>query len=296
LIFHKLQHYCSSLQENARKPTETGAKQEFRRFWEAQVLAEERQNKILSLVKSRHSISITEIQKRLKVSRETIRRDLLALAEQRKLRKTHGGAISLNTQEPDMAVRQTTNVVGKRAIGRLAASMVPDGASIILAGGTTVQSAAEELAQRERLTVFTNCLATSMKLSSRNNNRVHLLGGEIQPENRACLGRDTTLMLSNYFADFAIVGAGAISPGGVLMDFSREEAELHSLMLKSAQNVIVVADHNKFGRYAPVRVDSLEAAHFLVTDRDPEADIAELLSAMSLELLVADTAAPEQLF
>lgn len=241
------------------------------------MLAEERQNKILSLVKSRHSISITEIQKRLKVSRETIRRDLLALAEQRKLRKTHGGAISLNTQEPDMAVRQTTNVVGKRAIGRLAASMVPDGASIILAGGTTVQSAAEELAQRERLTVFTNCLATSMKLSSRNNNRVHLLGGEIQPENRACLGRDTTLMLSNYFADFAIVGAGAISPGGVLMDFSREEAELHSLMLKSAQNVIVVADHNKFGRYAPVRVDSLEAAHFLVTDRDPEADIAELL-------------------
>jgi DeoR/GlpR family transcriptional regulator of sugar metabolism len=252
------------------------------------VLAEERQNKILSLVKSRHSISITEIQKRLKVSRETIRRDLLALAEQRKLRKTHGGAISLSAQEPDIAIRQTTNVDGKRAIGRLAASMVPDGASIILAGGTTVQSAADELVHRERLTIFTNCLASSMKLSALNNNRVHLLGGEIQPENRACLGRDTTLMLSNYFADFAIVGAGAISPGGVLMDFSREEAELHSLMLKSAQNVIVVADHNKFGRYAPVRVDSLEAAHFLVTDLEPESDIAEILSAMSLEVLVAN--------
>jgi DeoR family glycerol-3-phosphate regulon repressor len=274
-------------------PTKTSAEQEFKRVWEAQVLAEERQNKILSLVKSRHSISITEIQKRLKVSRETIRRDLLTLAEQRKLRKTHGGAISLNTQEPDMAVRQTTNVDGKRAIGRLAASMVPDGASIILAGGTTVQSAADELVKRERLTVFTNCLATSMKLSSRNNNRVHLLGGEIQPENSACLGRDTTLMLSNYFADFAIVGAGAISPGGVLMDYSREEAELHGLMVKSARNVIVVADHNKFGRYAPVRVDSLEAVHFLVTDRNPDLDIAELLSAMSLELLVAGPAALE---
>jgi len=257
-------------------------------FWEVCVLAEERQSKILSLVRSRHSISITEIQKRLKVSRETIRRDLLALAEQQKLRKTHGGAISLSAQEPDIAVRQTTNVAGKRAIGRLAASMVPDGASIILAGGTTVQSAADELANRERLTVFTNCLASSMKLSSRNNNRVHLLGGEIKPENRTCLGRDATTMLSNYFADFAIIGAGAISPGGVLMDFSREEAELHSLMLKSAQNVIVVADHNKFGRYAPVRVDSLEAAHFLVTDRNPEPDIAEILSALTLELLVAD--------
>jgi DeoR family glycerol-3-phosphate regulon repressor len=254
---------------------------------EANVLAEERQNHILSLVKSHHSISITEIQKRLKVSRETIRRDLLALAEQRKLRKTHGGAISLNTQEPDMAVRQTTNVAGKRAIGRLAASMVPDGASIILAGGTTVQSAADELTHRERLTVFTNCLASSMKLSNRNHNRVHLLGGEIQPENRACLGRDTTRMLASYFADFAIIGAGAISPGCILMDFSREEAELHGLMLKSAQNVIVVADYNKLGRYAPVRVDSLDSVHYLVTDREPEAEMAETLSMMSLSVLVA---------
>jgi DeoR family transcriptional regulator, glycerol-3-phosphate regulon repressor len=252
------------------------------------VLAEERQNRILSLVKSRHSISITEIQKRMKVSRETIRRDLLALAEQRKLRKTHGGAISLSAQEPDIALRQITNVAGKRAIGRIAAGMVPDGASIILAGGTTVQCAADELTHRERLTVFTNCLASSMKLSSRNDNRVHLLGGEIRPENRACLGRDTTHMLANYFADFAIIGAGAISPRGVLMDFSREEAELHSLMLKSAQNVIVVADYSKFGRYAPVRVDSLEAAHILVTDRELETDMAEVLSAMTLDLVVAD--------
>ena len=100
--------------------------------WETSVLAEERQNQILSLVNLNRSISITEIQRRLAVSRETIRRDLLTLAEQRKIRKTHGGAISLDTQEPEMAIRQTTNVAGKRAIGRLAAGMIPDGASVIL--------------------------------------------------------------------------------------------------------------------------------------------------------------------
>ncbi len=235
------------------------------------MLAEERQNQILSLVKSHRSISITEIQQRLNVSRETIRRDLLTLAEQRKMRKTHGGAISLDTQEPEMAVRQTTNVAGKRAIGRLAASMIPDGASVILAGGTTVQAPPMNCCRGRACTVFTNCIASCMKLSGRNNNRVHLLGGEIQPQNQACLGRDATQMLSNYFADFAVIGAGAISPSGMLMDFSREEAELHSLMLQSAQTVIVVADHQKFGRYAPVRVLSLDKASYLVTDREPEA-------------------------
>ena len=168
-----------------------------------------------------------------------------------------------------MAVRQTTNVAGKRTIGRLAASMIPDGASVILAGGTTVQSASDELQVTAVSTVFTNCIASCMKLSGRNNNRVHLIGGEIQPQNQACLGRDATQMLSNYFADFALVGAGAMSPDGNLMDFSREEAELHSLMLQSAQTVIVVADHQKFGRYAPVRVQSLDKAIIWSPTRNP---------------------------
>jgi DeoR family glycerol-3-phosphate regulon repressor len=251
------------------------------------VLAEERQNHILSLVNAHRSISVTEIQRELNVSRETIRRDLLLLARGRKLRKTHGGAISLEVREPEIAVRQTTNVEGKRAIGRLAASIIPNGASVILAGGTTVQSTADALTGRQGLTVFTNCIASSMKLCGRNNNRVHVLGGELQPQNQACLGRDATSMLSSYFADFAVIGAGAISPQGHLMDFSREESELHNLMLRSAQTLIVVADHRKFGRYAPVRVQSLDKVTYLVTDRDPEPEMAEVLSALPVEVLIA---------
>ena len=252
------------------------------------VLAEERQKQILSLVQSHRSISITDIQRSLNVSRETIRRDLLMLAEQRKLRKTHGGAISLESTEPEMAVRQTTNVGGKRAIGLLAATMIPDGASVILASGTTVQSAADALQGRQSLTVFTNCIASALKLSGRNRNRIHLLGGEIQSQNQACLGRDATQMLSNYFADFVLVGAGAIAPNGCIMDFSREEAELHSLMVRSAQTVIVLADHQKFGRYAPVRVETLDKAHYLVTDKEPNREMAEVLSPLAVDVLVAN--------
>src|SRR4029450_13539204 len=144
------------------------------------MLAEERQNHILALVKAHRSISITEIQRTLNVSRETIRRDLLKLAEQRKLRKTHGGAISLESREPDIAVRQTTNVAGNHPIGLLAASMIPDGASVLLAAGTTVQSVSDHLTKRLRLTVFTNCIASALKLSGRNNKRGPLLGGEVQ--------------------------------------------------------------------------------------------------------------------
>jgi DeoR/GlpR family transcriptional regulator of sugar metabolism len=252
------------------------------------VLAEERQGRILALVNARGSISATEIQRKLKVSRETIRRDLMLLADQSKLRKTHGGAISLERSEPEMTLRQVTNVDGKRAIGRLAASLIPDGASVILASGTTVQSVADELLGRRNLTVFTNCVTSCVKLIGNNGNRVYMLGGEVQSENRAALGRDATDMLSHYFADFAVIGAGAISPTGLLMDYTREEAELHGLMLRTARTVTVVADHDKFGRFAPVRVESLEKATYLITDRPPDPALAETLSGLPLEILVAD--------
>ena len=252
------------------------------------MLAEQRQSMIVAMVNQRGSLSITEIQRKMKVSRETIRRDLMLLADRNVLRKTHGGALSLERSEPDIAVREVTNAEGKRSIGRLAASLVPDGASVILAGGSTVQSVADALLQRHGLTIFTNSLGNCRKLAGHNKNRVHLLGGELQTENHSTLGRDATAMLAHYFADFAFVGAGAISPAGWLMDYTREEGELHSLMLQSARTAVVVADHSKFNRYAPVRVDNFDKVTHLVTDRRPEAAVTEALTALPLELLVCD--------
>ena len=252
------------------------------------MLAEQRQSMILSMVNQRGSLSITEIQRKLKVSRETIRRDLLLLAERNMLRKAHGGALSLERSEPEIAVREVINAEAKRAIGRLAASLVPDGASVILATSSTVLQVAESLLSRNGLTVFTNSIAICNKLMGHNKNRVYLLGGEVQAINGATLGRDATTMLSHYFADFAFVGAGAVAPTGWVMDFTREEGELHGLMLQSARTAVVAADHSKFNRYAPVRVANLEKVTHLVTDKAPDPATAATLSGLPLELLLAD--------
>jgi DeoR family transcriptional regulator, glycerol-3-phosphate regulon repressor len=260
----------------------------YRRTKGVRVLAEERQSLILNMVNQRGSLSITEIQRKLRVSRETVRRDLMLLADRQALRKTHGGALSLERSEPDMAVREITNAEGKRDLGRLAAALVPDGASVILASGSTVQNVADALQAHQGLTVFTNSVFNCMKLMGRNKNRVVLLGGEIQAINGAALGRDATTMLSHYFADFVFVGAGAISPTGWMMDYTREESELHSLMLQSARTAVVVADHTKFNKYAPVRIENFEKAAYLVTDRRPTAPVAGVLAAMPLKLLVSD--------
>jgi DeoR/GlpR family transcriptional regulator of sugar metabolism len=250
------------------------------------VLAEQRQSIILDLVNQRGAMSITEMQRKFKVSRETIRRDVMLLAERSAVRRTHGGAVALKRNEPAAAPRPELNVEAKLAIGRFAAGLVPDNASVMLGGGSTVEAVADALADRRGLTVYTNSLAVCGRLAGRNDNRVHMLGGEIRDTNRAALGPDAMTMLARYFADFAFVGIGAISSAGWLMDYSRDEADLYGLMLRSAKTSVVVADHSKFNQHAPVRVTSLEEVNCLVSDRKPVQPLASVLSKLPIQLSI----------
>jgi DeoR/GlpR family transcriptional regulator of sugar metabolism len=74
------------------------------------------------------------------------------------------------------------------------------------------------------------------------------------------------------------------------MDFSREEGDLHSVILDSARTAAVVADHTKFNRFAPVRIRNFEKVRYVITDVAPAQPIADALKSLSIELLIAPAA------
>jgi DeoR family transcriptional regulator, glycerol-3-phosphate regulon repressor len=254
------------------------------------MLAEERRSAICAILAETGAASVTELSRRLQVSGETIRRDIGLLDKQKRLRRTYGGALSMETTEPAFALRMSANRAGKQALGERAAALVPDGASVIIDFGTTAYLLAEALATRRRLTVFTSSIPAATRLAGLNGNRVFLLGGEFDGTEGTTLGRDATAMLANYVADFSFVGAGAISPHPWLLDYSREAAELRAQMLALARTPVILADHSKFNRLAPVRVANLDKAAYIVTDRHPDAETEAALSTLRAALLVADTA------
>ncbi len=251
------------------------------------MLAEQRRDLILNILGEKGSVSVNELFRRLKVSRETIRRDITRLAAESRLRKTHGGALSVDQVEPAFTERMAVNIEGKRAIGRKAAGLVPDGASLIIDSGTTTLCLAESLGPRRGLCVYTHDIHVAGRLAGRNNNRVLMLGGELQGNEGATLGRDTTQMLANYYADFAFVGASALSADPWLMDYSREAAETRAEMLAQARTPVLLADHTKFNRTAPVRVANLDRVSHLITDSKPDMAMAKGLAKLSAEILVA---------
>ena len=252
------------------------------------MLAEKRRRGIFDIVQNSGSISNVELARKFKVSVETIRRDIIRLNKNGVLRRTHGGALSMKTFEPAYADRMATNLESKRAIAQVAASLVPDGAKVIIDFGTTAFCVAEALANHNGLTIITSSLQTANFLAGRNGNEVVLMGGLLHPSEGATLGRDATQILENYYVDFSFVGAGVISDHPLLMDFSREAAELRGLMLKQAVTSVVLADYTKFNRTAAHRVPNFEQAAFLVTDRKLDATTANSLSPFLGEVLIAE--------
>ena len=251
------------------------------------MFAEQRRNKILDMLAQRGSVSVTELHRRLKVSRETIRRDINTLADGNRLQKTHGGALSMESIEQGFAERLSVNMDGKQAIGRMAATLVPDGASLIIDSGTTTLCLAEALATRHGLLVYTNDVQVASRLAGRNENKVFILGGEVVGGEGAMLGRDTTAMLENYFADFAFIGASALSPDRGLTDYTREAAELRKLMFENARTTVVLADHGKFNKTAPVRVSDLSGLSTLITDIPLKGASASYFKKLNCEILTA---------
>ncbi len=273
------------------------------------VLAEARQNFILKRLDQEGSVSIADLARTLGASRETIRRDLKQLASKELLRQTHGGAVVMAPNEPDIADRLVVNSQQKQAIGRAAAELVPDGASLVIDSGSTTWPLVEALEDRRSLTVYTNSLRVAQRLWRRNNNRVYLLGGEVQPYEDMTGGWDATRMLERYHADLAFISVngvcastgdasgliggsvsnilGAVSGGIILSDYHRDIADLHGRMILAADRAILLSDHSKIGRVQPFPVEHTGRLSCLITDREPEADLANSLRLQNTEYLVA---------
>lgn len=220
------------------------------------LLAEQRRSFILETLAHRGSVSVSELHRRLEVSRETIRRDITRLADDNKLRKTHGGALSVDSQEPSLTERLSVNTAGKRKIGEAAAELVPDGSSVIIDAGSTTICLAIALATRSNLTIYTNDMQVAACFTGGNGNRVFFIGGEIYEG--AAYGQDALSMLDHYFADFAFIGVGAMSVHPWLTEYTRPGADLHGMMLTHSRTSVLLADKTKFNKVAPVRMPNVE--------------------------------------
>lgn len=248
---------------------------------------EGRHGRILEILRRRGYAAIDELAGALAVTPQTIRRDLHDLAAEGVLRRHHGGAsLPSSIANTDYALRHVENAAAKRAIAQAAAERVPDGSSVFLTLGTTVEAVAEALAARRQLRVVTNSTAAARILGAAPGVSVQVLGGTFRAPNGGLVGPLTVELAARWRCDLLITGIGAIAADGWLLDYHEEEVAVARVMLAQARGAILVADHAKFLKTAACVLAPVAAMGLLVTDRPPPEPHLAALRKAGTELLV----------
>ena len=225
---------------------------------------------ILAELDRHDHVFVKDIAEQLKVSRETIRRDLKELELAGKLRCTYGGAIrAADWRGPaDLAAhaRQRSREGGDCGPRRAARARRHH---IFIDAGTTTLAFARHLVDRDRLRVFTNSLDIAQLLAGGSLAEVTVVGGRLRPDYRALLGPLTLEAAAQHVFDVAFISVAAVDASHGFMDFGQDEALAAPPPRAPRREVVVLADSAKFGRLAAVRTLEFRQVHSLVTDTQP---------------------------
>ncbi|MBC7808219.1 MAG: DeoR/GlpR transcriptional regulator [Akkermansiaceae bacterium] len=235
------------------------------------MFVEERQQRIIERLRERGKVTVEELVEAFGVSAPTVRADLAALEVRRMLRRTHGGALPLETSlyEPPFDEREAARHDEKRRIGRAAATHVRSGETVILDAGTTTHEIARALAEMKvrDITVVTNNLPTAVLLmDSAPQISVIVIGGQVQPRRRANLGALAVRFLQPLRADRVFLGVSGVDAGAGLTAVDFDAVQVKRAMLEHAGEVIVVADSGKVGQTAFAQIAPINVCSLLITD------------------------------
>lgn len=231
----------------------------------------------------------------LEASEATVRRDLEWLEQKGILERTHGGAI-LNQRmilEQEYQQRVQHHPEEKRLIGELAASLIEEGDIVFINSGTTATQVLQHIRNNSNINVFTNNVSAVMELGTPGFH-YHLIGGEFQARSNSLAGRFALDNLGLVFANKAILGVDGISlKHGCTVPTLPESEVVRKMIERTKGQVIIAADHSKWGVVSNYQVASIDEVDKLVTDDRFDRSALDDLASHSISCLIAQpTATP----
>lgn len=253
------------------------------------MLVGERQRMIVDLVNERKSVRVSELSKIFSVTEETIRRDLEKLEKEKKLTRSHGGAISiqkLSSVEIPYTEREATNVLEKRNIALEAAKHVKTGDKIILDASTTAWYMAKTLPDIP-LTVLTNSIKVAMELSQKSKITVISTGGTLLSKSLSYVGPLAESSLDVYYVDKAFISCKGLHLERGISESDEQQSRVKQKMMKIADTVFLLMDYSKFGVQSFSRMGGLDQIDKIITDARVDRQFVQQLEERGLDITIS---------
>lgn len=215
----------------------------------------ERQSEILAYLQKEKSLSVHRLSKLLSISESSVRRDLAALEETGKIRRTFGGAVLFEVPEREVSLRyrSTQRMAEKTEIARRASAWLKDGMVIFLDASSSAAQMVPQIERFHDMTVVTNSPLTSVALGERGV-RNYCTGGLLLNSSLAFVGSGATRFAGGITADIVFFSCRGFSEDGVLSDSLEEENSIRRVMLENSKKKIFLCDRSKYGLSFPYRL------------------------------------------
>ncbi|WCE30732.1 DeoR/GlpR family transcriptional regulator [Vibrio sp. SCSIO 43137] len=252
--------------------------------------AEQRHNEIVRLVELNGEVNTDELVEIFNVSPQTIRRDLNELAEENKLRRTHGGATNSSSSEnSSYSNRKVMHPRQKEQIATTLTRHIPNGSTLFIDIGTTPEAVARALTvSHSDLRVVTNNINVATILMERSDFKVILAGGEVRNIDGGVTGEATLDFISQFRLDFGVLGISGIDFDGSLLDFDYHEVRVKKAIIENSRQTILGVDHSKFGRNAMVKLGNVSEINLIITDQMPPEPLASILQESETQVEVIE--------
>lgn len=249
------------------------------------MLKEERHQTILNEVDLHNRILLTDIAEALDVSIDTVRRDVKELDADNKLRKVHGGAISMGFMTNSARNTHIYKLEHKVAIATKAVGMLKDGAVIFLDGGTTCLELARIIPENLNLTCFTISLPVAMELSNKANITVISIGGQISKEAQISIGANAIHNLSEIRVDYSFIGTGYVDAVYGLTEFDWDIVQIKKAVIKASKKTVLLSISEKLNSQHRYKTCDINTINTMITELDPNDRLLDPFKNHDIKLL-----------
>ena len=225
-----------------------------------------------------------------KVSEQSIRKDLNEICRKGLAARIHGGARLIHAiSNPNYEQKRLKSKNQKWEIGKSAASLIPNDSTVMLISGTTTENVARALYNHENMVIISNNLNISNVLLGYKSNEIIITGGAIQESDGQLVGENAVEKISQYRADYGIIGAPAFDFDGQLLDINEKSVSIAKAILKHAQKKIFVCDSSKLLKTAPHVICNISDINIFITDKIPHKNFRDIAKKNDTEIVNAES-------